>query len=209
MGLLPALTEFVLKRVMFELTPLLAQYPRMRVSVNCHVSTLSNPLLARYVQQWCAQGLPGDRLVFEVTERANAHMDPGSVKAPMETLKSLGPRFAMDDFGVGFSNLNSLRSLPFDFLKIDKAFVDGIDTNEHDAAGFVDHIIALAKRLDLIVVAEGVETAAQRDYLLRQGVTYMQGWLFARSMNMTALHAFLASYRQQALAAPQLQTSPV
>jgi sensor c-di-GMP phosphodiesterase-like protein len=207
MGLLPALTEFVLKRVLAELTPLLAHYPRMRVSVNCHVSTLTNPLLTRYVQQWCLQGLPGDRLVFEVTERANAHMDPATVKAPMDTLKSLGPRFAMDDFGVGFSNLNSLRSLPFDFLKIDKAFVDGIGEDAQDTAGFVEHIISLAKRLNLTVVAEGVETQAQHDYLHRHGVVYMQGWYFARSMNIGTLTKYLAEYSKHDVSVQDLRPS--
>jgi sensor c-di-GMP phosphodiesterase-like protein len=209
MGLLPALTDFVFNRTLTELTPLLRRFPRMRVSINCHVSTLNSPALSRYVQQWRDAGLQPDRLVFEVTERANAHFDAESVKAPMQALKAQGPVFAMDDFGVGFSNLNSLRSLPFDFLKIDKAFVDGIGPDATDAAGFVDHIIALAKRLNLRVVAEGVETMEQRDYLHRAGVRFMQGWLFARAMPASALSAYIEGYgrrNKQATepAAPQL-----
>jgi sensor c-di-GMP phosphodiesterase-like protein len=196
MGLLPALTDFVFSRTVTELAPLLREFPRMRVSINCHVSTLSNPALVHYVRRWRDAGLQPDRLVFEVTERANAHFDAASVKAPMEALKAQGLTFAMDDFGVGFSNLNSLRSLPFDFLKIDKAFVDGIAPDASDAAGFVDHIIVLAKRLNLRVVAEGVETQAQRDYLQRAGVHFMQGWLFARAMPVHVLNKYLADYRQ-------------
>jgi sensor c-di-GMP phosphodiesterase-like protein len=96
---------------------------------------------------------------------------------------------------VGFSNLNSLRNLPFDFLKIDKAFVDGITSNT-DSSGFVDHIMELANRMDLRVVAEGVETEAQRDYLLRLGVRYMQGWLFSRSMSVDRLATYLREYRK-------------
>jgi c-di-GMP phosphodiesterase len=208
MGLLPELTEFVFNRTLTELAPLLRQFPRMRVSINCHVSTLSSPALARYVQVWRDAGLAPDRLVFEVTERANAHFDAASVKVPMEALKAQGTRFAMDDFGVGFSNLNSLRSLPFDFLKIDKAFVDGITVDAADAAGFVDHIIALAKRLNLRVVAEGVETQAQRDYLQRVGVHFMQGWLFARPMTAAALFKYLGEYRQSAVSPTTLEPNP-
>jgi sensor c-di-GMP phosphodiesterase-like protein len=207
MGLLPQLTEFVAARTLHELAPLVKRYPRMRVSINTHVSTLSGPLLAHCAQRWRDAGLPAGRLVFEVTERANAHMDALSVKAPMEALKTHGVRFAMDDFGVGFSNLNSLRSLPFDFLKIDKAFVDGIGDDAEDAAGFVEHIIALAKRLNLTVVAEGVETQAQRDYLRRHGVVYMQGWYFARAMNATTLTKYLAEYRQRETSPQELNLS--
>lgn len=194
-GLLPAMTRFVFKRMLKELTPLMQRYPRMRVTVNCHVSSLADPALSDYVRDWCAAGMAPDRLVFEVTERANAHFDASTAKAPMDALKAQGTRFAMDDFGVGFSNLNSLRSLPFDFLKIDKAFVDGIDA-QTDSSGFVDHIVMLASRMSLIVVAEGVETIAQRDYLQKRGVRYMQGWLFARSMNVVKLEAHLREYRK-------------
>jgi sensor c-di-GMP phosphodiesterase-like protein len=194
-GLLPAMTQLVFKRVLAELAPLLARYPRMRVSINCHVSALTDPAFAVFTQQWQAAGLAADRLVFEVTERADAHFDLNSVKAPMQALKARGVSFAMDDFGVGFSNLNSLRNLPFDFLKIDKAFVDGITSNT-DSSGFVDHIMELANRMDLRVVAEGVETEAQRDYLLRLGVRYMQGWLFSRSMSVDRLATYLREYRK-------------
>ncbi|MFM2398801.1 MAG: hypothetical protein RL341_958 [Pseudomonadota bacterium] len=208
MGLLPELTEFVMKRTLFEMEPLMRRFPRMRVSINCHVSTLSSPLLGEFLRRWSAAGLNADRLVFEVTERANAHFDAASVKAPMQALKAQGASFAMDDFGVGFSNLNSLRTLPFDFLKIDKAFVDGIAEGDAESAGFVDHIIALAKRLDLIVVAEGVETQAQRDYLRKAGVRYMQGWLFARPMTASAFTSYLGEYRQSAAPAQVLTTNP-
>ncbi len=194
-GLLPAMTRFVFKRMLQELTPLMQRYPRMRVTVNCHVSSLADPALGGYVRDWCAAGMAPDRLVFEVTERANAHFDAATAKAPMDALKAQGTRFAMDDFGVGFSNLNSLRSLPFDFLKIDKAFVDGIDA-QTDSSGFVDHIVALANRMNLVVVAEGVETVEQRDYLQKRGVRYMQGWLFARSMSAAKLEAYLREYRK-------------
>jgi sensor c-di-GMP phosphodiesterase-like protein len=209
MGLLPALTEFVFQRTLEEMGPFLKQYPRMRVSINCHVSTLNDPMLVRFAQQWASAGLESKWLVFEVTERANAHFDADSVKPAMDALKARGTRFAMDDFGVGFSNLNSLRSLPFDFLKIDKTFVDGISSDATDAAGFVTHIVDLAKRLNLVLVAEGVETQAQQDYLRRLGVRYMQGWYFAKAMPADALAQYLREYRvkQPIVAAPQAQRS--
>ena len=89
----------------------------------------------------------------------------------------------MDDFGTGYSNLSYLKNLTLDILKIDKSFVDTIGMNTV-TSGITEDIINMSKRLNLKIVAEGVETADQRDYLLARNVEYGQGWLFSKALNL-------------------------
>lgn len=99
--------------------------------------------------------------------------------AKMRMLKNVGIKFSMDDFGTGHSSLSSLRKLPLDQLKIDRSFVSDITTDPDDAI-IVQTIIAMARNLGMEVIAEGVETVEQRDFLARHGCRIYQGYLFGR-----------------------------
>lgn len=121
-----------------------------------------------------------DKMVFEITESVVAE-DIKRVISIMNRLKELGIRFSMDDFGTGFSSLNYLNRLPIDEIKIDRSFVSALGRDEGDQA-MVATIINMAKIFNLSVVAEGVETVGQYDFLLCHGCHLFQGYYFSRPL---------------------------
>ncbi|MDO9188424.1 MAG: EAL domain-containing protein, partial [Sulfurimicrobium sp.] len=110
----------------------------------------------------------------------------------MNQLKALGIRFSMDDFGTGYSSLSYLNRLPLDEIKIDRDFIGSLDHNEGDRV-MVATILNMAKTLNLNIVAEGVETAEQRDFLLRHDCHLFQGYLFARPLPKAQFEAYYLS----------------
>ena len=108
----------------------------------------------------------------------------------MKRLRDLGVRIALDDFGTGLSSLAYLKRLPITTLKIDRSFIDECTTDPKDTA-IVSAIIRMAHSLDLRVVAEGVETAAQAEYLRAEGCDEMQGFFFSRPLSADDFNAFL------------------
>jgi len=137
-------------------------------------------------------GAPGNRLIFEITEGVLIR-DIHATAERMGELNRLGIRFSIDDFGTGYSNLAYLKRLPLYELKIDKSLVQDIP-NDPDSMAIAQLILAMAEQLGLRVVAEGVETRPQADFLLRYACDALQGYLMARPM---PIDDWLARVRQQ------------
>ncbi|KWR91933.1 bifunctional diguanylate cyclase/phosphodiesterase [Cupriavidus sp. IDO] len=154
--------------------------------------------VARCLQE---AGLPPASLTIEVTE--GILVDGG--ETTIETfrrIRDLGVRLSIDDFGTGYSGLNYLTRLPINKLKIDKSFVDDVATEGHDQA-VAAAIIALGHQLQLTVVAEGVETMAQFEFLRAQGCDGVQGFLFCQPVGPGALRQVLGSGFESMLPAPR------
>jgi EAL domain-containing protein (putative c-di-GMP-specific phosphodiesterase class I) len=128
------------------------------------------------------------RLKLELTESLLLN-DVQDVVAKMHELKRLGVGFSLDDFGTGYSSLSYLKSLPLDQLKIDKSFVRDVLIDPSDAAIAIS-ILTLAHALNLSVVAEGVETEGQLQFLLRNGCREFQGYLFGKPQPVETLLPF-------------------
>ena len=147
------------------------------VAVNVSAREFRQP---DYVQQvLCVLGDSGadpHQLKLELTESLLLQDVEESI-LKMHALRTLGIGFSLDDFGTGYSSLSYLKRLPLDQLKIDQSFVRDVLTDSHDAT-IACAIITLAHSLGLDVVAEGVETAGQREFLLRNGCRQFQGYLF-------------------------------
>lgn len=155
--------------------------PGFRLNLNIAAQHLAHEDLIDDVMQLVV-GLPTPTpiIVLEITER-NVVPDDPLVISNMVALRALGMEFAIDDFGTGQSALSYLEKLPVDYLKVDRSFVSAIDSGALRAP-VLDTIIALATRLELTVVAEGIETPAQAEYLRQLGVPEGQGFLFATPM---------------------------
>jgi EAL domain-containing protein (putative c-di-GMP-specific phosphodiesterase class I) len=130
------------------------------------------------------------RVVLEVTESVLID-NPDAAKSRLQDLRALGVRLALDDFGSGYSSLTYLQRLPFDKLKIDRAFVEALDQSAN-AGVIIQAIVALGRALGLSVVIEGVETEEQRVLLRLAGCNEMQGYLFARPAPREAIDQLLA-----------------
>jgi diguanylate cyclase (GGDEF)-like protein/PAS domain S-box-containing protein len=126
-------------------------------------------------------GLPARLLELELTESILVH-DADEALQRLHALAKLGVRLSIDDFGTGYSSLAYLKRFPIDKLKIDRSFVSGLPGDDSDA-GIVRAIVQMAGALDMKVIAEGVETAAQRDFLQTIGCDEFQGFLFAPALD--------------------------
>lgn len=181
-GLINYLGNWVLRAACMQLIQWDAQGIALQyVAVNVSAQQFRNPRFTDSVREAIRlTGLDPCRLVFEITESLLMH-DPAHAKVLLEELTAIGIRFAVDDFGTGYSSLAYLQRFPLAKLKIDRSFVENLLTSRNDQA-IVNAVVGLARTLDLELVAEGVETEAQRTLLTEMGCDHIQGWLVCKAL---------------------------
>lgn len=164
----------------------------LRLSLNITPSDLA---AADFAGEFCAavraSGFPAERLTLEVTEQALLG-DIDHAAAALAVLAEKGMRIALDDFGAGFCNFRYLKRLPLHYLKLDRSMIDGVADDARDLA-VLRGIVAMARALDLAVIAEGVESEAQRAVAAREGCAFYQGFLRAQPMRRADFLAFAAA----------------
>jgi EAL domain-containing protein (putative c-di-GMP-specific phosphodiesterase class I) len=193
-GLILALGRWVLNTACRQTREWQIKYPSdppLKVSVNLSARQLQFPgLVDEIAEALAASQLTPASLQLEITESA-AMENLDSIVALLDQLKRMGISLAIDDFGTGYSSLAYVERFPVDVLKVDKAFVDRLGQNPRDRA-IVHAVAAFAKALNLIVTAEGVETAEQLAALRAIGYDQVQGYYFSKPMPGEALGELLA-----------------
>lgn len=164
----------------------------IRVAVNLSPAQFLSGRLVETVEAALAvSGLPANRLQLEVTEGLVIR-DVESTFDQLTALKALGIQLLMDDFGVGYSSLSYFKRFPFDKVKIDKSFVDDIEQSQASRA-VIAAVAGLGRALGMGIVAEGVETHAQRAELVALGCTHLQGYLFSRPLGVEDMMTFITA----------------
>ena len=205
-GLIVPMSELVMARAAHRLAPLATAHPALYFSINVAPAQLRQPEFARQLaKMFNADTVPREQVLLELTEREA--VDPGGAQA-LAALHAQGWRTAIDDFGTGHSSLAALERMPIDRIKIDRAFVSTIG-EQTVSRPVLDAIIALARQLNVSLIAEGVETQAQWDYLTARGVQYAQGYLIARPMPIEAFGSWLVAQQAAQPAAASAAAAPV
>lgn len=170
-------------------------YDKMRLSINLAAAQFRTTNLLERIKELLGREECSPKCIeLEITETGMLR-DPDGVGKILRALRELGLRVAIDDFGTGYSSLSHLKKFPIDTLKIDKTFVSDMLHDREDAA-IVSAVIAMARALDLEVIAEGVETEAQRALLAGQGCDAYQGYLFSAAIPIKEFDAMLVRHCQ-------------
>jgi len=182
-GLIVSIGKWVLRKACLQArTWQDAGLQPVAMAINVSAAEFSDPGFIAGVRSTLKEtGLDARYLEVELTERV-LMKDVEATARVLQELKAMGVRLAIDDFGTGYSSLSYLHQFPIDVLKIDRSFIQRIATNPDDSM-VVNAVIQLAENLKLLVVAEGIETEQQRNYLLRQHCAQGQGYLFSRPVD--------------------------
>jgi diguanylate cyclase (GGDEF)-like protein/PAS domain S-box-containing protein len=168
-----------------------AHLPSLRMAVNVSASSFGHPdFLPAVSEALRTAGIAPERLLVELTESAILRLGEDTERS-MQSLHNLGVGVAIDDFGTGYSSLAYLKLPAVAYLKIDRSFVTGLPDNSNDVA-ITEAMVAIARSLDLHTIAEGIETEAQHEFLLRAGCQEGQGFLYSRPLPPDEIERLLA-----------------
>ncbi len=192
-GLIGPLSDAILREACWKAASWVRAGHRIQVAVNVSALQFRND---RFAEQILAvlrhAGLPPRHLELEITESVAVENVERAMRV-IAPLKQAGVRLAIDDFGCGQSSLAALSKLPFDVIKIDQEFVRALENGEPNAAGIVEMILALARTLGMDVVAEGVERAESRDFMVARGCRWAQGFLYGAAVSAPEFSELLRS----------------
>jgi len=199
-GLIQALSHWVLNAACAQMADWQARGVAVpQVAVNLSAHDFHEPALAGRIGQLLQQyGLRGDQLTLELTETVLLDRRTDALQT-LDALGALGVCLAMDDFGTGYSSLSHLHHLPIRQVKLDQSFVQDLD--HQMAQALTSAVLHIGESLNLLVVAEGVETEAQARFLTERHCPVLQGFLLARPMAADQLEAWLAAYQAGASSA--------
>ncbi|HEX8604649.1 MAG TPA: EAL domain-containing protein [Pseudoduganella sp.] len=201
-GTITQITARVVQLVEQDMRHFLAADPDFHVALNLAATDLHSSAIVDQFDALLARGnASAANLIVEITERGI--LDVKAALPAIGSLRERGIGVAIDDFGTGYAGLSYLEALPVDFLKIDRSFIEAIGTGA-PTNQVVTHIIAMASAMGLAMIAEGVETAAQADYLRARGVQFAQGWLFGKPQPLRTFMAGLAQANAAGVVAPDL-----
>jgi sensor c-di-GMP phosphodiesterase-like protein len=205
-GLINNMSDLVMSLAAYRLGGLVRRYPQLYFSVNVTPGQLARADFAqRLAEVFSADTLPASHVLLELTER---DIVDASASHALGALREAGWRIALDDFGTGQSSLALLERLRIDRIKIDRSFVRTID-GQTVRRPVLDAIIGLAAQLDVPLIAEGVETRDQWDYLHQRGVTYAQGYLMARPMPIEVFSRWLDNQQAESRPAEPVSAASV
>ena len=189
-GLIIDVGKWVLTEACTHLAALKEQGFNLRMSVNISANQLRDDHLLDFIQQILKfRTIEPQELELEITETSLLQNTDRTITL-LNALSDIGVRLSLDDFGTGYSSLSYLKKLPIRTLKIDRSFVKDIPNDQHDMA-IASTVIAMARTLDLQVVAEGVETELQLDFLRENGCAILQGYYFSKPVDTEDLQQVL------------------
>jgi len=192
LGLIRRIDEWVLQATCAQIQAWdLAGVPPIRVAVNISARWFGHPSFVDGVSRTLqSRHIPAHRLLLEITESAMLRLGDDTQRT-MQTLDLLEIDVAIDDFGTGYSSMAYLKLPAVTYLKIDRSFVTGLPGDANDAA-ITEAMLAMSRSLGLIAIAEGIETEAQHDFLLRAGCTEGQGYLYSYPLKADEIQALLS-----------------
>jgi diguanylate cyclase (GGDEF)-like protein/PAS domain S-box-containing protein len=193
-GLIIELGKFVLDQACFQLAQWRNQgFINLRMAINLSVKQLQSMSLVDDISLILEKyQIEGKDIELEITE-TSVMTDPEFAVQQLNTIRNLGVGLAIDDFGTGYSSLAYLKRLPIQTLKLDRSFVRDIETDQNDAE-ICMATLALAHNLGLVVVAEGVETVTQYQFLLKHKCNFIQGFLFSKPLEAQKVSKFLSEF---------------